>query len=381
MPAPSDAARAHSAKVLAYVRTAIAEAGGWISLAEYANAVLYAPGLGYYSAGARKFGAGGDFVTAPELTPLFGAALATQVAQILAHSGGDVIELGPGTGRMAAELLAVLVARDALPARYLLLEVSADLRDRQRAELERRVPRALDRVEWIEVLPRRWHGVVLANEVLDAVPAHVVVRVRGAWRERGVAIRGDGVVLEDRPLGEGALLAAARSSFPPEVDYTSELNPAANALVRSLAERCDAGAMLLVDYGFPSHEYYHVQRNQGTMMTHYRHHSLCDPLFLPGLADLTSHVDFSAVARSAVAAGMHVAGFTSQAQFLINCGILDLLSALGDTASAAYLREANAVQKLLSPAEMGELFKVLAVTRDVEPVLLGFRDGARAWRL
>ncbi len=381
MPAPTADACAHSAKVLAHVRAAITDAGGWISLAEYANAVLYAPGLGYYSAGARKFGADGDFVTAPELTPLFGGALATQVAQILAHTGGEVIELGPGTGRMAADVLAALAAHDALPSRYLLLEVSPDLRDRQHAELERRVPRVLDRVEWIEVLPRRWRGAVLANEVLDAVPAHVVARVRGTWHERGVAIHGEALALADRPLGEGALLAAARSLFPPEVDYASELNPAANALVRSLAERCVVGAMLFVDYGFPAAEYYHVQRTQGSMMTHYRHHALSDPLFLPGLADLTSHVDFSAVARSAVAAGMHVAGFTSQAQFLINCGILDQLSAQGDPGSAPYLRAANAVQKLLSPAEMGELFKVLAVERNIQPGLLGFRDGDRSWRL
>jgi len=380
IPAPSADARVHSAKVLAHVRAAIAAAGGWISLAEYANMVLYAPGLGYYSAGARKFGADGDFVTAPELTPLFGGALAAQIAQILAH-GGEVIELGPGTGCLAADTLAALAAQDALPLRYLMLEVSPDLRDRQRAELERRVPRLLDRVEWIEVLPRRWRGVVLANEVLDAVPAHIVARVRGKWRERGVTVHGDALALADRPLAEGALLASARTLFPPEIDYASELNPEANALVRSLAERCDAGAMIFVDYGFPAAEYYHVQRNEGTMMAHYRHHALNDPLFLPGLADLTSHVDFSAMARSAVAAGMQVAGFTSQAQFLINCGILELLSAQGEPGSASYLRTANAVQKLLSPAEMGELFKVLAVVRNVEPGLLGFRDGDRTGRL
>jgi SAM-dependent MidA family methyltransferase len=378
---PSPDARVHSTRVVAHIAAAIVEAGGWISFADYIGAALYAPGLGYYVSGTRKFGADGDFVTAPELTPLFGGALAAQTGEVLDRVQGDVIELGPGTGKLAADMLAALAPREALPARYCLLEVSPELRGRQREHLQRHVPALMSRVEWIDVLPERWRGVVVANEVLDAVPPHVVVRRGGTWHERGVAVDGDQLVIADRALGEGSLLAAARARFPAHGDYTSEINPAAQALVSSLAVRCEAGAMLVVDYGFSAAEYYHPQRTIGTLMAHYRHRSLADTLFLPGLADLTAHVDFSAVAQSAVGAGMSLAGFTSQARFLINCGVLDLLATVGEPSSSSYLRQAAAVQKLLSPAEMGELFKVLALTRGIDEVLLGFREGDRSYRL
>jgi SAM-dependent MidA family methyltransferase len=381
LPPPSADARAHSEKVVAHIAASIVDAGGWISVADYMGAALYAPGLGYYVSGTRKFGADGDFVTAPELTPLFGGALAAQIADVLVRVPGDVIELGPGTGRLAADMLVSLAARGALPARYLLLEVSPDLRCRQREHLQRHVPALTPRVEWIDVLPKRWHGALVANEVLDAVPPHVVVRRDGTWQERGVALDSDRLVFVDRPLGEGALLAAARACFPTDGDYASEINPAAQALVSSLARRCETGALLFIDYGFPAAEYYHPQRSAGTVMAHYRHRALADVLFLPGLADLTAHVDFSAIAQSGVAAGMTLAGFTSQARFLINCGLLDRLAQMGDPSSSSYLREAAAVQKLLSPAEMGELFKVLALTRGIDDALLGFREGDRCHRL
>ncbi len=378
---PSPDARVHSARVAAHIASLIVEAGGWISFADYMGAALYAPGLGYYVSGTRKFGADGDFVTAPELTPLFGGALAAQAAEVLDRVPGDVIELGPGTGKLAADMLAALAAREALPARYRLLEVSPELRARQREHLQRHVPALMSRIEWIDVLPERWRGALVANEVLDAVPPHVVVRRGDTWHERGVAVDGDQLVVADRPLGEGSLLAAARARFPAHGDYASEISPAAQALVSSLAVRCDAGAMFVVDYGFSAAEYYHPQRSAGTLMAHYRHRSLTDTLFLPGLTDLTAHVDFSAAAQSAVGAGMSLAGFTSQAHFLINCGVLDLLGTIGEPSSSSYLRQAAAVQKLLSPAEMGELFKVLALTRGIDEVLLGFREGDRSHRL
>jgi SAM-dependent MidA family methyltransferase len=381
LPAPSADALAHSAKVVAHVATSIIEAGGWISFADYMGAALYAPGLGYYVSGTRKFGADGDFVTAPEMSPLFGGAVAAQVAEVLARVPGDVIELGPGTGRLAADMLGALSARGVLPARYRLLEVSPELRARQREHLQRNVPALMSRVEWIDVLPEQWRGALIANEVLDAVPPHVVVRDSGVWLERGVALDGDRLVVADRPLGDGSLLAAARARFPAQGDYASEINPAAGALVNSLARRCEAGAMILLDYGFPGTEYYHPQRDAGTVMAHYRHRALADALFQPGLADLTAHVEFTAIAQSAVAAGMTLAGFTSQARFLINCGVLDLLATVGDPSTSTYLREAAAVQKLLSPAEMGELFKVLALTRGIDDVLLGFRNGDHSHRL
>ena len=381
LPTPSADARAHGDRVTAHIAKQIAAAGGWISFADYMAAALYAPGLGYYAAGTRKFGADGDFVTAPEMSALFGRAVAAQLDEVLAQVPGDVIELGPGTGRLAVDILGALAVRNALPERYRLLEVSPELRERQRQLLQQKLPELLPRVEWIDVLPQRWQGVIVANEVLDAVPPHLVVRASDQWFERGVGLEAETLALVDRPLPEGALRNSAAERFPPLGNYASEINPAAQALVASLAQRCVAGALLLVDYGFPAAEYYHPQRATGTLMAHYRHRALTDPLFLPGLADLTAHVDFTAIASAGAAAGMRVAGFTTQAHFLVNCGLLDLLAQSGDPGSTAYLREANTVQKLLSPAEMGELFKVLALTRDVDAPLQGFSDGDQTHRL
>jgi len=383
LPPLSPDERVHAQRVLAHLRRTIEEHRGWISFADYMNAVLYAPGLGYYAAGARKLGPDGDFVTAPELSPLFGQAVATQLAEAFRSlERAELIELGPGSGRLCAQVLAALAERDALPARYWLLEVSATLRERQREHLNASVPQHLPRVGWIEMLPDRWSGAVLANEVLDAVPVHVVARKSGEWLEWGVGVDASGgLVPADRPLASPALRERAAARFPDAGDYLSEINPGAEALVASLARRCQRGLMLLFDYGFPAAEYYHPQRDRGTLMVHYRHRSLADPLFRPGLADLTAHVDFTAIAHAGAAAGMAVAGFTSQARFLLNCGILDALARCGDPQSSAYLRAASVVQKLISPAEMGELVKVLALTRDIEPGLLGFLHGDRSHRL
>jgi len=383
IPVPTREALAHSARVIAFIERMIATSGGWISFADYMGAALYAPGLGYYVAGARKFGPAGDFVTAPELTTLFGEALAAPIEAVLAqlpHS--SVIELGPGTGRLAADVLSALAARDALPERYCLLEVSPELRERQREQLRDRVPDLLPRIKWIDVLPERWRGALLANEMLDAVPPHLIARRDGAWFERGAEIDAAGKFrFADRPLADGSLRDAASARFPGEGDYASEINPAAQALVRSLALRCDAGALLIFDYGFPASEYYHPQRDGGTVMTHYRHRTVDDPFFLPGLADLTAHVDFSAIAHAGVAGGMSLTGYATQASFLINCGILDALARRGEPQSAAYLREAAAVQKLLSPAEMGELFKALAMSKDIDVDMIGFQGGDQSHRL
>jgi SAM-dependent MidA family methyltransferase len=362
---------------------AIADQEGWISFADYMNAALYAPGLGYYAAGAHKFGAGGDFVTAPELTPLFGRTLAVQLAQVLAQvPDGEILEIGPGSGRLAADVLTALAEHDSLPSRYRLLEVSPDLRERQREHLAAQVGDLMPRVQWIDVLPERWQGAVVANEVLDAVPAHLVARRAGQWFERGVSLDASAhLAYADRPLPVGMLRRIAESRFPDHGDYASEVNPTAEALVTGIAERCARGAMLLVDYGFPAAEYYHPQRDGGTLMAHYRHRALADPFCYPGLIDMTAHVDFSAMARAGIAAGMTVAGFATQAHFLVNCGVLDALARCGDPQSAAYLRAANAVQKLTSPAEMGELFKVLALWRGIDAGLVGFREGERSHRL
>lgn len=367
-PEPDAAARAHSDAVAAALARRLAEAGGWMPLEAYLRFVLYAPGLGYYAAGARKFGADGDFVTAPELSPLYGASLAVEVAAHLARHGGDVIELGAGTGRLAADLLRGLEAQAALPHRYLILEVSPDLRERQRETLAHAAPAHAPQVAWIENLPERWDGVVVMNEVLDAIPPHVLVRREGRWYERGVAGRDGGFAIEDRPLEAGPLRRLGEARFPWNIDYESEVNPAAEALVEDLGRRAANGTILAIDYGFPRAEYYHPQRASGTLMGHYRHRTHADPLLWPGLSDLTAHVDFTSIAEAGVRAGLSVAGFATQAGFLLSCGILDRLAAVGPPTSVDYLREAAAVQKLLSPAEMGELFKVLALaTGSAEP--------------
>jgi SAM-dependent MidA family methyltransferase len=382
LPQPDADARAHAARVRAAVEAAIARAGGFLSLERYVALALYAPGLGYYVAGARKFGREGDFVTAPELTPLFGRALARQVGDVLAAvGGGDVLELGAGSGALAADLLDALGAGGRAPHRYLILEPSPDLRERQRATLRERVPDHLDRVAWCDDLPARFDGVVVLNEVLDAIPPHVIVRRDGQWLERGVIAGPSGLALDERPLADAALIALAQDRYPAQVDYTSEINPAAEALVSSLAGRLSHGAVLILDYGFSRAEYYHPHRDEGTLMGHYRHRAHADPLLWPGLSDLTAHVDFTAMAEAGEAAGLHVAGYASQAAFLLGCGILDLLARTGAPDGATYLRAAAAVQQLTSPAEMGELFKVLALSCDDALPWPGFSIVNRADRL
>jgi len=386
LPLPDADARAHSARVRAHIAADIAAAGGWITFARYMEQALYAPGLGYYAAGATKFGAAGDFVTAPEMTPLYARALAVQVAAILeAAPGREIVELGAGSGRLAADLLVALAARGASPARYAILEPSPELRERQRATIARDAEAQLIRVSWLDGLPPAIDGAIIANEVLDAVPAHLVARQDGVMRERGVvaATGADGTAAfawAERPA-DARLAALAAARFPEGGDYLSEINPAAEALVQSVGRRLRAGAALLIDYGFPAAEYYHPQRASGTVMCHYRHRAHDDPFVWPGLTDITAHVDFSAIAAAGARAGLRVAGFVPQAQFLLGCGILDELKAVGAPESLAYIKAAAPVQKLLSPAEMGELFKVLALTKSDGIAWPGYAQGDRSHRL
>ena len=390
LPPPDDDARAHAARVLGHICQQIEASGGWIPFAVFMDLALYAPGLGYYAAGARKFGSEGDFVTAPEMTPLFGQTVALQIAQILEQVGGDVVELGAGSGLLAADILDELERLGRLPQRYRILEPSAELAQRQQQRLRQRLPAMLDRVEWMESLESLespaagFRGVVVANEVLDAIPVHILVWRREGVFERGVALEDEALVWQERPLGKSLQVAAGRIGTLPadiELPYVSEVSPATTALVGSLARGIDRGAVLLIDYGFPRAEYYHPQRRNGTLMCHYRHHAHDDALFLPGLQDITAHVDFTAVAEAGVDAGCRIAGYTTQAQFLLNCGITGLLARTPAEDIAAYLPQATAVQKLLSPAEMGELFKVLALSRGIDVPLLGFSEGDHIGRL
>ena len=383
LPRPDAAALAHSADVARAIRAAIEAADGWIPFERYMDIALHAPGLGYYAAGAAKLGAAGDFTTAPEMTPLFGAALAGQVEAILrATERREILELGAGSGRLARDLITALAARGAAPTRYAILEPSPDLAVRQRATLAALPPDLGERVAWLDTLPATVDGAILANEVLDAVPVHLVARAGGSYLERGVTLDpGTGALAQaDRPAPPW-LATLAERRFPAAIDYRSELNPAAEALVGELGRILVHGAVLVIDYGFGTAEYYHPQRDMGTLVCHYRHRVHHDPLLWPGLCDITAHVDFGALAGAGLRAGLAVAGFTSQAAFLLGCGILDQLATTGDPASQAYLRAASAVQRLLSPAEMGELFKVLALSRGEGIEWPGFALGDRRHRL
>ena len=375
LPEPTPDAREHSERVAAHIRGEIAASGGWIGFARYMELVLYAPGLGYYSAGARKLGKAGDFVTAPEISPLYGQTLARQVKQVLEAGFDEVLEVGAGSGALAATLLEELERSGKTPRNYLILELSADLRERSRDTLAARVPHLLERVAWLNRLPPSFSGVVLGNEVLDAMPTHVV-RVQGERvEEGGVGMRNDRLDWSWR-VASGELLDAARSLKLPE-GFLTEIPLAARAFMRSLAGVLEKGLALFVDYGFPQKEYYHAQRKDGTLMCHYRHHAHTDPFFLPGLQDITSHVDFSAIASAAREGGLELAGYTSQAQFLVNCGITEVMSRTPAEDGARFLPLANQANRLMSPTEMGELFKVIAFGRGFSAPLLGFREGDR----
>ena len=376
LPAPTPDALAHSQRVAAHLRALIGDAGGWIPFARYMEAALYAPGLGYYAAGAMKFGAAGDFVTAPEMTPLFGRTLAHAIAPVLAETSGEVLELGAGSGRLATDVLGELERLGAVPARYSILEVSADLRERQQAAIARTLPHLAERVQWLDALPEHVSGVILGNEVLDALPVELVHWTESGPLVRGVTLEGDKFAWQDRPIADPVLQARAEAlKLAP--GYLSEIGLAADALIASLAQSLGHGLILMLDYGFVAREYYHPQRHMGTLRAHYRHHALDDPFHLPGLCDLTAHVDFSAVAQAGRAAGLELAGFTSQASFLLNSGLTELLMQTPPADAVAYLPQANAVQRLVSPAEMGELFKVIGFARGGMAPLAGFARGDR----
>ncbi|MFP5463717.1 MAG: class I SAM-dependent methyltransferase [Gammaproteobacteria bacterium] len=382
LPLPDAQALELSAQLVGRIRAAIAAAGGRLGFDAYMQRALYEPGLGYYVNGLRKFGAQGDFTTAPERSPLFARALARQVAQVLAAvSDGEVLEFGPGSGALAAELLAELDSLGCLPRRYLMLELSAELQQRQREAIARRVPHLAGRVAWLEQLPEQFTGVVIANEVLDAMPVRRFRRVDGGIAELYVTTAGEGVELVNGPP-QDEQLAARVASLDLPIGYESEVNFAAEAWVSTLCERLDRGLLLLIDYGYAQAEYYHPQRHTGTLRCHYRQRAHADALLWPGLQDITAHVDFSAVAQAACEAGASLAGFANQAQFLINCGLPQLLEAI-DPADPAYMDLALQARQLLLPQAMGEAFKVLALTRglDGKAELIGFEGGDRRHRL
>jgi len=374
LPPPSPEALAHSTRLRELILRDIEMQGGWVPFSRYMELALYAPGLGYYTAGARKFGSAGDFVTAPEISPLFGRTLARQAAEIMAHSTPQVLELGAGSGRLAVDMLLELEQLNSLPEHYSILEVSADLRQRQQTLLQARAPHLAGRVSWLEELPDSINGAVIGNEVLDALPVHVVHWGKEEIFERGVSGNAGSFEWQDRLVENDALLQIAQQIAMPE-DSISEISLTARGLTGSLCQRLGQGALLLIDYGFGEREYYHPQRTQGTLMCHYRHRAHDDPFFLAGLQDITAHVDFTAVAESAINSGARLLGYTSQAHFLLNSGITGLLQEVLPENPRDYLPLSMQVQKLTSPAEMGELFKVIAFGKGLEERLSGFANG------
>jgi SAM-dependent MidA family methyltransferase len=376
LPPPHGDALQHSYKVAEHIAAAIAKEDDWIPFSRYMELALYATGLGYYAAGSRKFGAEGDFVTAPEISPAFGKCLAAQARQVLRQTGGQVLELGPGSGALAADLFGELKAQGATPSKYLFLEVSPDLRDRQRRKMLERFPQDMDRFVWLDRLPDRIRGVVIANEVLDVVPFCMVHRQEGGEiLESGVVVTEAGFAWDDQPMPDGDLKRRAHAVLPPGTySYLTEVNLAAEGLVRTIASHLDAGVAFFIDYGFPEREFYHPQRYMGTLRCHYRHRFHGDPFFLPGLQDITAHLDFTAMARAAESANAEVLGFTTQAHFLISCGLANIVSMNDPRQTLSRLKGTSAVFRLINPAEMGELFKVLAVGKGFTDPLLGFQS-------
>lgn len=385
LPTPSFDAKKHSQHLIELIQLKIKEKDGWLSFAEFMQLALYAPGMGYYSAGSQKFGdikkGGGDFVTAPEISPLFAQTLTNQIAQILLVTHGNILELGAGTGKLAAEILLTLSKLNCLPAKYFILEVSDHLRQLQLENLHKKLPEDLMlRVEWLDILPPSFEGVVIGNEVLDAIPVYIVHATADSLLERGVVTDGEGFAWQDKVLSEANLLSVVTTLNLPE-GYITEVCPAASGLIASLANMLQHGAILMIDYGFSAREYYHPQRNQGTLMCHYQHYAHTDPLINIGLQDITAHVDFTSIAHVGVNNGLVLSGFCSQAQFLMNCGILDVLSQVSPFDMARYAPLAAAAQKLLSPAEMGDLFKVIAFSKSIDEPLIGFVSGDKSHTL
>jgi len=375
LPALTAAEAEHSRALLELLRGRIRDAHGFVDFETFMELALYAPGLGYYSAGSAKLGAAGDFVTAPEISPLFGECVAQQCVPILEETAGEILEIGAGSGRLAAVLLQRLDALGRLPRRYAILEVSADLKARQREHLEALPPRIRQRVSWLERLPQQpLAGVMLANEVLDALPVQRLVLRADGPRVRGVGLGADGALIEQErpaPAEVRARLAAVLGALPeplPE-DYECELSLRLGPWLASLAACLQRGVMLLFDYGLPRAHYYHPERRYGTLRCHFRHRAHDDPLRCVGVQDITAWVDFTAVAEAADAGGLEVLGFATQAAFLLGNGLAER-AASGD--GIERLRRASEAHRLLMPGEMGEAFKVMALGRDWRAPLAGF---------
>ncbi|MBI4006425.1 MAG: SAM-dependent methyltransferase, partial [Gammaproteobacteria bacterium] len=361
------------------IREVISENGGIISFEQYMEMALYEPGLGYYSAGARKFGKEGDFITAPELSPLFSRCVARQCKQILnALDCASILELGPGTGVMACDILLELEKSNCLPERYVMFETSADLRERQQHLLRQRIPYLAEKVNWVGTIPATpFDGIVLGNEVLDAMPVHRFMLREDNVSELCVSWDKDRFVWTTRPVNDdlhmlvNALVQSLKTDLPD--GYITEINIRITPWLNTLAEKLKRGVMIFIDYGYPRHEYFHPQRSEGTLLCHYRHRTHQDPFYHPGLQDITASVDFTTVADAAVQAGLHVSGFTTQAYFLAGCGLEEIINEYHISSEIDRVELAKQARILTLPGEMGERFKVIALTKNLDIALSGFQ--------
>ncbi len=376
-PPLSAAELAHTGAVAQHIRRVIESNGGWISFEQFMDLALYAPGLGYYSGGARKIGRGGDFTTAPEVSRLFGCCVARQCAQVLqAVPGGSILEVGAGTGRLAVDVLRRLESLGALPMQYLILEVSADLRERQRELLARELPRLQPLVAWLDAPPVDIDGVILANEVLDALPVARFEWNAGEVREIGVQGGPDGFSWAPRPastrLSDECRRIAQHAGDDWPRGYMSELCPRLQPWTLEVTRGLRRGLVLWIDYGLPRSQYYLPERQQGTLICHFRQRIGLDPLRLPGLQDITAWVDFTALAEAGQAAGFEIAGFTPQTYFLAGNGIDAEMQSLAAGDEPMLARLAGEARQLLMPGEMGERFKAMGWSRELEMPLAGF---------
>lgn len=378
LPKPSDVEQQHSAQLIALIKNEIAANQGWISFSRYMELALYAPGLGYYSAGLQKFGEAGDFITAPEVSPLFAQALARPVAEVLATMDQPrLIEFGAGSGILAAGLLQALTAKNSLPDEYLIIELSAELKQRQQQTLQALVPEYYARVHWLDALPEtKLNAVVLANEVLDAMPVERFIKTVQGIESLGVVWDNNHFCLKSAPAAE-LLRQAVRhieveNNFIFPVGYSSEINCHIRPWLRATANILNQGAVYLIDYGYPRSEYYLADRAAGTLMCYYRHRTHDDALCYPGLQDITAFVDFTDVAESALDCGFDVDGFTTQGNFLLACGITELVEAQSSSDEKQQLILLQQMKTLTMPEEMGERFKVMGLNYKLDRMLPGF---------
>ncbi|MCU7830228.1 MAG: SAM-dependent methyltransferase [Candidatus Thiodiazotropha sp. (ex Myrtea sp. 'scaly one' KF741663)] len=377
LPPPDDMAQAVSDRLLKQVKRAIDQSETGIPFDRFMEMALYAPGLGYYVAGSRKFGEDGDFITSPEVSPLFAQCLARQAQQVLDGLGqGDILEFGAGSGILAADMLAELERLDSLPGCYAILEISPELQARQRETIEQRVPHLLTRVEWLQTLPTAFSGFVIANELLDAMPVNRF-RLGEDGIEESFVVYDDAGLKErfgepETPGLREAVESAIGSQEEMSEGYISEINLRQASWLRALADSIRSGVVILIDYGYCAREYFHTQRNRGTLMCHYRHRAHTDPFRWVGLQDITSHVDFTAAARVGLEAGFHLGGYTTQAHFLLANGLDTLLADSDPGDVAKHMALVQGVKRLTLPSEMGERFKVLGLIKGIEMNLQGF---------